>query len=53
MFATDKFFVGARHRQSFGISNYLTDAVPLLICHFFQIDIRQRGYFCLVLTLLQ
>ncbi|BAZ00567.1 hypothetical protein NIES37_45620 [Tolypothrix tenuis PCC 7101] len=29
MFATNKFFVGARHPQSFGISNYLTGAVPL------------------------
>ncbi len=32
MFATNKFFVGARHPQSFGISNYLTGAVPLPIC---------------------
>ncbi|EKF01356.1 hypothetical protein FDUTEX481_08004 [Tolypothrix sp. PCC 7601] len=29
MFATNKFFVGARHPQSCGISNYLTGAVPL------------------------
>ncbi|OUL31669.1 hypothetical protein BV378_01420 [Nostoc sp. RF31YmG] len=31
MFAPDKFFVGARHPQSFGIFNDLTDAVPLPI----------------------
>ncbi|BAY94880.1 hypothetical protein NIES3275_69350 [Microchaete diplosiphon NIES-3275] len=52
MFAADQFFVGARHPQSFGISNYLTGAVPLpthLSRSFFKMVLQNHHSFFLLL----